>query len=137
MLWSQLGWDGAQYAAWLTNLPTDLQKELQDKLPAQSPTGGHVGVQSADASPNALPWDMSSGPVKELLSELGLLPLYGQTFAEYGLTKINQLTSSGPDGMHALLCELGAHRRHTWATQSINPVAKRRRVCTPRAAAFR
>jgi hypothetical protein len=99
--WSSLGWNGAQYAGWLANLPANLQMELQDQLPAQAGSDG----------PDTSPWDMAAGPVSELLSELGLLSLYGQTCAEYGLIKISQLTIGGPDGMHAMLHELGASCR--------------------------
>lgn len=126
MEWSTLGWDGGQYAVWLASLPAKLQKELQGKLPSQASTDRHAGVQPADAPLNASPWDMSSGPVKELLSELGLLQLYGQTFAEYGFTKISQLTCDGPPGMHAMLRELGAPC-HPPTAHGTDPLCNRRK----------
>jgi hypothetical protein len=50
--------------------------------------------------------------VSELLSELGLLPLYAETFAEYGLESVSQLTCDGHEAMDVRLRELGVTRDH-------------------------
>ena len=102
MDWASLGWDSVQYANWLAGLPQDLQKQLAQCLPYGIAHKLQPGPRKEDE-----PWDMSSGEVTELLGELGLLPLYGQTFAEYGLRYIYQLTSNGPEAMEVMLRELG------------------------------
>ena len=46
------------------------------------------------------------------MSELGLLPLYAETFAEYGLESVSQLTCDGHEAMDVRLRELGVTRDH-------------------------
>jgi len=101
MDWAALKWSSAQHVAWLCGLPAELRKQLE----------AHVPAADVDRAPPP-PWDMASGPVTELLSELGLLKLYGETFAEYELTVIGQLTVDGPEAMEATLRELGVTRDH-------------------------
>ena len=57
-------------------------------------------------------WEMSAGTTAELLSELGLAPLYGATFDEYEVHRIDQLVRLGRPGLRELLTELGVTYDH-------------------------
>ena len=100
--WTALGWEGSSYASFLGRLPAPLQEQLAAHLPAPA----------AAALTTPAPWDMSAGSTEELLSELGLSALYGETLSEYGLERLHQLTSGGRDAMESTLRDLGVTRDH-------------------------
>jgi hypothetical protein len=83
--------------------------KLRDLFLSAVPVKPALAAAAGEAAP---PWRMSQGSVSELLSEVGLLELYGETFAEYGLTRAEQLSGGGAEAMEATLRELGVTRDH-------------------------
>ena len=67
--------------------------KLEERVASDAPSD--VADESVLAAACPGPSDMAAGSMDELLGELGLAPLYSQTFAEYELTTVAQLTRLG------------------------------------------
>ena len=89
-------WSVAEVAEALSALPPELQERLEPSFAKKKPP----------------PWDMASGTVSGLLSELELSDLYEETFTEYEYERVGDLTAIGRDGWDASLRDLGVTRDH-------------------------
>lgn len=93
------GWTLADIENAFEKLPNDLQRELSAALPATPPV-------------RAPPSTVAGGSVAWLLDELKLAALYGETFEEYGLSVVQQLSDLDHDELAERLRDLGVTQDH-------------------------